>query len=387
MFTARPALPRGGRNDADENRQYRNLTAVLSGRHYLIAIGSYTESYGAFRAHGDGITVIGLSPVGKLDFVDSAYLPNPSYLAYSPAHEKLYSTVETRDGRATVVAMQAPRPGRRLNVAGDGRTTGRLPCHVDLHPLGAWIAWACYDSGDVFIRKVSTTGGIEPGTGDRTIRKGSGPHPVRQAKSHPHAAVFSPDGCWLLVPDLGTDEVAAYPFDASAGMLGRARVWRAPPGSGPRTLAFSRCQRHIMLVSELSSEVSLLQWHDGAIRECGRVSSREPAAFSKRKDNTASGLRLHPDGIHFGVTNRGDNSVAIFRVNARDGPPERCLAFPSGGTKPRDFGFSPCGRWLVSANQDSDNCVLFEIGLSSVPFVRETAQIAVRSPSCVCFVA
>lgn len=31
-----------------------------------------------------------------------------------------------------------------------------------------------------------------------------------------------------------------------------------------------------------------------------------------------------------------------------------------GGTKPRDFGFSPRSRWLVAANQDSDSCILFQ---------------------------
>ena len=354
---------------------------------YLIAVGSYTESYGDFRAQGDGITVVRFSAAGKFEFADSACLPNPSYLAHSTAHDRLFATVETLDNRAAIVAIETPRQGHRMNIAGDVRITGRLPCHIDLHPMGTWIACACYDTGDVIVRGISPTGKIEPGTGDRVLRKGSGPHPVRQTKAHPHGAVFSPDGCWLLVPDLGADEVAAYLFDASAGMLGRALTWRAPPGSGPRTLAFSRYRHHIILVSELSSEVSLLEWNDGAIKECDRMSSRDPAELSKRTDNTASGLGLHPDGIHFGVTNRGDDSISIFRMHARDGSLERCLTFSSGGKKPRDFGFSPCGRWLLAANQDSDSCVLFEIRLLSVPIVRMMAKVVVRSPSSVCFLS
>ena len=368
-----------------DNGTTGGLISRPPGPPYLIAVGAYTEAYGDFRAQGDGVTVVRLSAGGKLDPVDSARFPNPSYLAHSPAHDRLFATIETLDDRAAILALETPRQGHRLNITGDARITGRLPCHIDLHRQGTWIACACYDSGDVFVRGISPTGEIEPVTGDRVLRKGRGLHPVRQTKAHPHGAVFSPDGCWLLVPDLGTDEVAAYPFDASAGMLGRERTWRAPPGSGPRTLAFSRHRHHIMLVSELSSEVSLLEWHDGAINERERVSSRDPAALSKQTENTASGLGLHPDGIHFGVTNRGDDSISIFRMHARDGSLERCLTFPSGGRKPRDFGFSPCGRWLVAANQDSDSCVLFEVSLLSVPIVRMMAQVVVRSPSSVSF--
>lgn len=363
------------------------MTSRPPGLPYRIAVGAYTEAYGDFRAQGDGITVVRLSAGGKLESVDSACLPNPSYLTHSPIHDRLFATVETLDDRAGIVAMETPRQGCRLNITGDVRITGRLPCHVDLHPQGRWIACACYDSGDVIVRGISPTGEIEPGTGDRVLRKGCGPHPVRQTKAHPHGAVFSPDGRWLLVPDLGTDEVASYPFDASAGMLGRARTWRASPGSGPRTLAFSRYRHHIILVSELSSEVSLLEWRDGVINERARVPTRNPAALSKRAENTASGLGLHPDGIHFGVTNRGDDSISIFRMHARDGSLERRLTFPSGGNKPRDFGFSPCGRWLVAANQDSDSCVLFEISFLSVPIVRKKAKVFVRSPSSVSFLS
>lgn len=354
---------------------------------YRIAVGSYTETYGEFRAQGDGVTVIRLTARGKLESVGSACLPNPSYLAHSPAHDRLFATVETMDDRAAIVAMETRCQGRRLNVTDDVRITGLLPCHIDLHPQGTWIACACYDSGDVIVRRISLAGKIEPETGDRVVHKGRGPHPVRQTKAHPHGAVFSPDGRWLLVPDLGTDEVASYPFDASAGKLGRARTWRAPPGSGPRTLAFSRCRHRIVLVSELSSEVSLLEWHDGAINGCERVSSRDPAALSKRTDNTASGLGLHPDGIHIGVTNRGDDSISIFRMHARDGSLQRRLTFPSGGNKPRDFAFSPCGHWLVAANQDSDSCILFEISFLSVPIVRKMATVFVRSPSSVSFLS
>ena len=235
-------------------------------RDSIFAVGSYTESYGEFRARGIGVSVIRLSGDGGLRYLKSLALPNPSYLVRSSSRNVLYTTIETLDSRAALVTLETLPGDNRLRVAGRTEIRGRLPCHVGLHPGGGWIACACYDSGHVIVRRISGRGTIEAGSGDQVDRSGCGPHPVRQTRSHPHGTVFSPDGRWLVVPDLGTDEVAAYPFDASVGRLAKPKVWRAPGGSGPRTLVFSDCGGYILLTSELSSEVSLLRWQGGAIR-------------------------------------------------------------------------------------------------------------------------
>ncbi len=363
------------------------LSALPPNHSCRFAVGSYTESYGNFRARGHGISEFDLSGEGALQHIGAAVLPNPSYLRYSAVHRRVYATIETADFRASLVSLELPQSGTRLRVSARIPIKGRLPCHIDLHPSGRWIVCACYDTGNVLVKGLSGSGDFDTDSGSEVLRFGSGPHPVRQTRSHPHGALFSPDGRWLLVPDLGTDELAVYPFDHQTGDCGTPLTWRAPSGSGPRTLAFSNCGQAVVLVSELSSEVSTLRWRDGTIRHHARLSSRDPVMASTKTDNTASGLRMHPDGVHFAVTNRGDDSISIFRMDSRDGSFVRCLTFPSGGTKPRDSGFSPCGRWLISANQDSDNCILFKVSLRPVLAVRRIAGIAVRSPSNICFLA
>ena len=348
-------------------------------------MGSYTESYGDFRAQGSGISAIRLSGEGALQHIGSAILPNPSYLRHSAVHRRVYATIETNDCRAALVSLELPRSGTRLRVSDRIPVEGQLPCHIDLHPSGRWIACACYGTGNVLVKGLSDSGDFDPHSGSEILRSGSGSHPVRQTSSHPHGALFSPDGRWLLVPDLGTDELAVYPFDHRTGACGIPLTWKAPSGSGPRTLAFSNCGQTVVLVSELSSEVSSLQWRDGSIRHQARLSSRDPLRASTKIGNTASGLRMHPDGVHFAVTNRGDDSISVFRMESCDGSLSRCLTFPSGGAKPRDCGFSPCGRWLIAANQDSDSCILFEVGFRPLPGVRRIAGVAVRSPSSICF--
>ncbi len=363
------------------------MTVPAPHRSQRLAVGSYTESYGDFRACGNGISVIELSEDGAFEHIGSATLPNPSYLRHSESHRRVYATLETPDDRAALVSLELPRAGAWLRVSARIPIEGRLPCHIDLHPSGQWIACACYGTGTVLVRGLSESGDLDARSGGEILRTGSGPHPVRQTRSHPHGAYFSPDGRWLLVPDLGTDQLAAYPFDHRTGACGVPLTWQAPPGSGPRTLAFSGCGQAILLVSELSSEVSSLQWRDDTIKEMARLTSRGASETSGTTDNTASGLRMHPDGVHFGVTNRGDDSISIFRLDSRTGSIKRRLTFPCGGRKPRDFGFSPCGRWLVSANQDSDSCILFAASFLPEPTVRRIAGVVVRSPSSICFLA
>ena len=364
------------------------LTARDRSDHQWIAVGSYTESYGEFRARGGGVSILCLSPSGSLRLVDRVHSPNPSYLVHLAAFDVLHATIETPDHRAGLVSLRTPLSDNPVRVADATPLKGRLPCHIDLHPDGRWIACACYGSGDVIVKGISNNGRIVLHSGDRILRVGSGPHPVRQTRSHPHGAVFSPDGRWLLVPDLGTDQLAAYPFDVLTGALGSPRNWHAPAGSGPRTVAYSKCGHFILLTSELSSEVSMLRWQGGTLTETCRVSSRDSSTPAERRENTAAGLRLHPDGIHVGVTNRGDDSISVFGMDAGARSLRRCQTLPSGGRKPRDIGFSPCGRWLISANQDSDSCVLFGVDPSSASgFLQALAEIEVPSPSCVCFLS
>ena len=57
----------------------------------------------------------------------------------------------------------------------------------------------------------------------------------------------------------------------------------------------------------------------------------------------------------------------------------------TGGKNPRHFGIDPSGRWLVAANQDSANLVVFRIdGKTGVP--KASGQTAsVPKPVCVRF--
>ena len=55
---------------------------------------------------------------------------------------------------------------------------------------------------------------------------------------HAHSAAFAPDGRFILVADLGIDQIVVYAFDAAEGKLGPHASVPGQPGAGPRHLAF-----------------------------------------------------------------------------------------------------------------------------------------------------
>lgn len=68
---------------------------------------------------------------------------------------------------------------------------------------------------------------------------GKGPNHERQEGPHPHQTVLDPSGKYLLVPDLGTDQVHVFSFIANTLKFSAQTTLKVPGGYGPRHLAFA----------------------------------------------------------------------------------------------------------------------------------------------------
>ena len=342
-------------------------------------VGSYTEPYGPFRAVGDGLMLIALDHAGHMQRLDSLMLPNPSF-ALALDRNLVMAVLETDDDRASIARIGIE--GDRLRLLHTIAAPGRIPCHLDRHPSGRWLAGACYGTGEVFTLPLDEAGHVAEGKMQVARHRGSSIHPLRQTSPHPHAVRYSPDGRWLIVPDLGTDKVMSYPLDsAGESDFSAGLAWTSPPGSGPRLPLFSANGQHLVLVEEISSMLVSLRWDNGALHENCRVSSLI-APFAGA--NTAAGLRWHPSGRVIGVSNRGADSIALFYFESDGGRLTPWLELPCGGKKPRDFAFSSCGRWLITSSQDSDLLALFAFDLDTGRIADTGMRLSVKSPSNLC---
>ena len=110
------------------------------------------------------------------------------------------------------------------------------------------------------------------------------------------------------------------------------------------------------------------------------MTSTLPGDFSG--DSLAAAVRVHPDGRHVYVSNRGHDSIATFAIGG-DEPLTPLGHVASGGHGPRDLAIDPAGRWLLAANQHSGHLTGFEID-DRTGRPRPVGTLAqVQDPTCV----
>jgi 6-phosphogluconolactonase len=312
---------------------------------------------------------------------------NPSFLSLHPGGDHLYAVSETGRGsdgtHGAVHAFRLERAGATVDlVALNHRSTaGDHPCHLRIDGDGRWLAVANYGTGNVAVFPLLPDGVL----GEMAAfvqHAGTGPNPNRQEGPHAHATIFTPDNRFLIVADLGIDQLVVYAFDADTGSLARHRAVLVNPGAGPRHLAFHPDGMHLFVVNELTSSVTWYRYDApaGSIREL-QTRSTVP---SDAPENTAADIHLSHSGRHVYVSNRGHDSVAVFAFDPALGL-DRIAIRSSGGGWPRGFGLAPGGRHLVAANRHSNEIVLLPLLAGGADIGEPVARAGVTQPSCITF--
>ena len=342
----------------------------------LFFVGSYASE------DDDGISIGALNESsGELRLLGgTSGVRNPSFLALHPQGTHLYSVSETGLGgdgsHGSVHSFRVDRDQGmvRLTALNHRSTAGDHPCHVRVG--GHWLAVTNYGSGSVAVFPIDADGSI--GSMVSSVQhEGSGPNRRRQEAPHPHSTIFTPDHRFLVVADLGIDRLVMYAFDE--GILKLHSEVAARPGAGPRHLAFHPDGRHLFAVNELDSSVTLYRYDDGpgALVELQTLPTTAGAT-----ENTAADLHTSRSGGHLYVSNRGEDSVAVFAFDAGDGL-TRIVVRPCGGNWPRGFGVAPGGGHLLVANRHSND--IAALPLSSTGVCAPIAKASIPQPTCVVF--
>jgi 6-phosphogluconolactonase len=111
-----------------------------------------------------------------------------------------------------------------------------------------------------------------------------------------------------------------------------------------------------------------------------------PRAFPTTM-NTCGRMCVHRSGRFVVVSNRGHQSITVFRVKHK-GPKRGELqtvgCFHTRGETPRHFQFDYSGQYLLIANQDSDSIAVFNFNLSNGEVKYSGNEYRVPSPNFVC---
>jgi 6-phosphogluconolactonase len=135
------------------------------------------------------------------------------------------------------------------------------------------------------------------------------------------------------------------------------------------------------VINELNSTVTVFDYDTsrGVLTPKQTISTLSPD-FKGR--NATAEVRVHPNGRFLYGSNRGDDSIAVFSIDATSGELGAIEIVKSGGKTPRNFALSPDGTWLVCGHQDTPLLTVFRVDASSGRLTRTDHTATV--PSCVC---
>jgi 6-phosphogluconolactonase len=75
--------------------------------------------------------------------------------------------------------------------------------------------------------------------------------------------------------------------------------------------------------------------------------------------NTAAELAISPEGSFLYASNRGEDSLVVFSIGAKDGRLAPIQRISCGGKTPRHFTLDPTAQWVLCGNQDSATVTVF----------------------------
>lgn len=268
-----------------------------------------------------------LAADGTLSLGDDITLPErPGAMTYGRESERLY--VGLRNGSIGVVDLTGPTV---LPVTGG---TGN-PVYVALDDAEDHLVSAYF--GDDRLR-AHAVDGAPPFTETDAL----------DSADEPHAATLGPNGLFY-VPHRTGDTIHWYSLGDTGELALEGQV-ASDAGEGPRHIAFHPSGDYAYVIMEFADVVVL---HDVAAD--GSLTRREayptlPEGFDG-DSNTTADVHVTPDGTALYGSNRGHDSLAMFRI-ASDGT-LTSLGTVSTEARPREFAMSPDGRYVIAAGQDS----------------------------------
>ena len=341
---------------------------IASADDYQLLVGSYTagQSQGIYRLNFDSAT--GQIDAKPLQVIKSE---NPSWLTLSKDQRQLFVVNENGPGQTDPVGRVSsyaidPKT-HELSLINQVQSLGNEPTHSGLSAEASHLFVSNYSvaedpGGTLAVLPVGADGKLKP-----VVQMSSHPssrvNPERQMSAHVHSTVSSPDGQYVFSNDLGADKIFAYRFDPKANpelplTAATPASVQLPPGSGPRHLLFSADGKHAWLTMEMSAQVAVFDYKDGKLEQTQMV---ELATGQPVSDKAAAALHASRDGKFLYVSNRGTaNQLLVFAIDPATGHLKELQRRSVEGDHPREFSLDPSGKFLLIANQKSNQIVVVE---------------------------
>ncbi len=394
------------------------LQAQSAGKRLFAYVASWTSGPGIGAGNGGGVSVFSvntetgvLTPVMRTgqDFDKM----NAGYLAVNPNGRFLYATneVESYDneyGGGSVMTFAINQNDGSIALAGTQPSMGVWPAYISIDKTGSRLAVANHGNYDPSIRVVKKNGvpEIEKVWDDGTVAllpikaDGIAERPsdvailerttsvdkVTQRSAHAHSVNWDPSQRMVVVCDKGCDRVYTYRVANGSHMLAPGTVLKTEPGIAPRHSSFHPRLPYVFVINERQSSLSSYRY-EAATADITLVQTIPTIPPDYTMNNAPADVHVHPNGKFVYGSNRGHNSIAIFRIEEATGRLTLVDIVSTQGATPRGFNFEPGGRFLFAGNQGSGNVVTFAVDAETGKMTPTGSKADVPRPVCIQFAA
>lgn len=312
---------------------------------------------------------------GELDKVGSTSgVKNPSFVTLNASFNRLYAVSEVKKGET--VSYEVDFSNTSLTEINRQSVLGNSPCYSEVKDSG-FLFTANYGQGNVVVQPLNEAGAIETASDilDYTEAVAS-----LGVESHPHAIRNIPGTNRYIVTDLGLNRLNIYEFDEAQAKLIFVEEILTGDQTGPRHVAFHPTLLRMYVINELDSSILTYSYNEGggSLKQIQKVKTI-PDDFEGA--NSCADIHVAPSGLFLYASNRGHHSIASFVVSS-DGTLQALDHISSGGEWPRSFTIAPDGKFLLVANERTNQVNVMTIHENGL--VTDTGKsYPVERPVCV----
>ena len=358
------------------------LTIILSCQNTEMKEIKTTDFYVGTYTNGQskGIYKYQIDVEGKLSKVGLvAETSNPSFITKTKDNKMLLAVDEANeDGTGFVKSFAIKKD--TLAYINTSKSGGAHPCFITVNDQNQVLV-ANYSGGNVGFLEIDSSGKLsELIDVQQHLGKGT---TDRQKAPHAHSTWFHPNTKEIISVDLGTNELWFSKIDKQEKklVLSDQSKLKMADGAGPRHLTFHPNEKWIYVLNELNNTVSLVKEKDGLYFIDASISMlpEDFTDYTKGAD-----IHISDDGKFIYASNRGHNSIVIYKVNQEEGSLS-LVGFESvKGANPRNFSLSPDNKFLLVANQDTNNIISFKRN-SKTGKLTFVSEISAPNPVCILF--
>jgi len=300
----------------------------------------------------------------------AAAFENPSFITLSANKKFIYAVSE---GKISVVSAFKLNGDGRLTFINSENSHGKGACHVSVNESGTRAVVCNYGGGTVSIYPINKNGAL--GKASQVFdHNEAGEKPARV-----HSAKFFNDD--LFVSDLGRNRFYQYKLKNGNYQIESESIININGNPGPRHFSISKDGNFIYIINEYESSITSIKKTDSGFYKIDQDSTLNK---TYKGNNSCADIHLSNDERFLYGSNRGENSIAVFKRNIDTGTLNKIQNISVHGDWPRNFTLDPSGKFLLVANKKSDNISVFSID-NNTGKLKFLHDVKVPTPVCLLF--